>query len=442
MKKNNHSLLLPLATLLGLLTTGTLTAQPVYTLEQCRELALEHNVKIRNSALDAQIASQTAKEAFTHYFPQISATGAIFRTSDPMLQADIALPSIPALAALGIPSSLPVELLDRGKMAGVSAMMPIFAGGQIVNSNKLARVGRDVSTLQMTLTANEVTATTEKYFWQLVALHEKLRTIETGEAQLDEVSKSVQTAVAAGVTTRNDLLRVELQQQRMASDRLRVENGIRVTKLLLRHQTGIEERDFDIAFDNFSLIASPLDYYLDPEEAVDRRVESQLLDKQVEAAKYRKRLALGKNLPSVGVGAGYYYHDLTSKDTDFGMIYANVSLPLSAWWGGSHEIKRERLREQQAENDREDARAMMLVEIEAKWNELQEAFSQIHVAERSISSAEENLRLNNDYYQAGTVSLTDLLDAQTLLQQSRDQRTDACTAYYEKLTAYLQATGR
>ena len=167
-----------------------------------------------------------------------------------------------------------------------------------------------------------------------------------------------------------------------------------------------------------------------------------LLEAQVEAARYRKRMALGKNLPTVGIGAGYVYHDFTDKDTDFGMVFASVSLPISAWWGGSHALKRERLKQQQAENDREDARGMMLVEIESKWNDLQEAYSQILLSERSIASATENLRLNNDYFRAGTVPLTDLLDAQTLLQQSRDLRTDACTAYYEKLTAYLQATGR
>lgn len=172
-------------------------------------------------------------------------------------------------------------------------------------------------------------------------------------------------------------------------------------------------------------------YYLSPEEGADRRAEMRLLEAQVEAARYRKRMALGKNLPTVGIGAGYVYHDFTDKDTDFGMVFASVSLPISAWWGGSHALKRERLKQQQAENDREDARGMMLVEIESKWNDLQEAYSQILLSERSIASATENLRLNNDYFRAGTVPLTDLLDAQTLLQQSRDLRTDACTAYYE-----------
>ena len=48
---------------------------------------------------------------------------------------------------------------------------------------------------------------------------------------------------------------------------------------------------------------------------------------------------------------------------------------------------------------------MMLVEIEVKWNDLQEAYQQVLLSEKSIESSTENLRLNNDYYKAGTVSL-------------------------------------
>ena len=51
------------------------------------------------------------------------------------------------------------------------------------------------------------------------------------------------------------------------------------------------------------------------------------------------------------------------------------------------------------------------------------------------------LRLNRDSYEAGTVPLTDLLDAQTQLRLARDRYTEACTAYCNARTAYRQAVG-
>ena len=71
------------------------------------------------------------------------------------------------------------------------------------------------------------------------------------------------------------------------------------------------------------------------------------------------------------------------------------------------------------------------------WNELEESYKQVKLSEESIATAEENVRLNTD-----TVTLSDLLDAQSLLQQSRDQYTGDYTAYLIKRTEYLQATGR
>ena len=46
------------------------------------------------------------------------------------------------------------------------------------------------------------------------------------------------------------------------------------------------------------------------------------------------------------------------------------------------------------------------------------------------------------YYQAGTATISDLLDAQTLYQQSRDKYVESVTNYEVKKREYLLATGR
>ena len=59
-------------------------------------------------------------------------------------------------------------------VGGVSAALPLFTGGQIVNGNKLAKVGVEVKKLQKKQTDNEVRITVEKYFWQVVMLKEMM----------------------------------------------------------------------------------------------------------------------------------------------------------------------------------------------------------------------------------------------------------------------------
>ena len=72
----------------------------------------------------------------------------------------------------------------------------------------------------------------------------------------------------------------------------------------------------------------------------------------------------------------------------------------------------------------------------------QEAYAQILLARQSVASATENLRENRSFYQAGTAPLTDLLDAETLYTESRNNLTSACAAYRMSLARYMRVTGR
>jgi outer membrane protein TolC len=228
----------------------------------------------------------------------------------------------------------------------------------------------------------------------------------------------------------------------VASNRIKVENGIKVYKLMLCNLAGLQVEGFDINASEFPAIKSPSEYFMSVDEGLTGRAENKLLDKSVEAATLQHRMVLGKNMPLLAAGAGYMYHNLMDRDVNLGMVFATVSVPISSWWGGSHEIRRSRYNQMKTENERTNMQQLMKVDIESKWNQFTESYLQIQLAQKSIDVATENLKICGDYYNAGTVSLTDLLDAETLLQQGRDQYTDACTSYFLRLLEYKQATGR
>ena len=68
------------AVVLSTFTAGAAenNADPVYTLQQCKELALANNADIRTANNNLQAAIETRKEAFTKYFPNISAGASAF----------------------------------------------------------------------------------------------------------------------------------------------------------------------------------------------------------------------------------------------------------------------------------------------------------------------------------------------------------------------------
>ena len=450
--------------IIALSCTITASAQ-TYTLQQLKDSALQNNIAIRNAKHSIDAAQQQRKEAFTKYFPSVSGTGLWFNANKGMAQTELNLSeqitpelgmalaqSLPAeaLAALGNPIS--VSMMKNGTIAGISAVQPVFAGGQIINGNKLAKVGEDVSRLQLQLSENEVEKQTEQYYWQLVSLQEKMKTIEAVEALLADIYKDVDVAVRAGVAMRNDLLQVQLRQNDIESQKLKLQNGISIVKQLLGQYCGLRptpssqlrERS-DYAFEVEMPEISQHDYSLPSlnreGQGVGLLPEYQLLQKQVEATKLQRKMEIGKNLPSVGVGAGYNYHNLLDDNHTFGMVFATVSVPISDWWGGSHIIKRKKIEQQKAEEQLVDNSELLKIRMQKAWNDVEESHQQLQIAQRSIEQAEENLRLNRDFYRAGTSRMSDLLEAQLLYQQSLDRRTDVYADYQNKLLEYKQSIG-
>ena len=441
-----------LALVLCSLCCGLASAQ-IYTLEQLKDSALHNNFAVRSARYDIEAASQQRKEAFTKYFPNVSGTGLWFNANKSMAQtslnpSEMISPELgaslaqmfppEALASLAEPVS--ISMMKNGVIAGVQAVQPVFTGGQIVNGNKLARVGEDVSRLQMRLSENEVEKTAEQYFWQLASLQEKMKTVEAVETLLNDIYKDVDVAVRAGVAMRNDLLQVQLRQNDIASQRLKIHNGLSLVRMLLAQYCGLRDTSFVISYQADAV--PPITAKQDHQQALLGTAEYQLLGKQAEAADLQTKIAVGQNLPSVAVGAGYNYHNLLDNNRSFGMVFATVSVPISDWWGGSHAIKRKKLEQQQAQEQLADNAELLKIKMQSAWNSVEESYQQLQLAQLSIEQAEENLRLNRDYYNAGMSKMSDLLEAQMLYQQSCDKRTDAFADYQIKLLEYRQATGQ
>ena len=425
-----------------------------YTLQQIKDSALQNNIAIRSAQYGIEAAQQQRKEAFTKYFPNVSGTGLWFNANKGMAQTTVnpseVIPAelgpalaqtFPAEALAALANPISISMMKNGTLGSVMAVQPVFAGGRIVNGNKLAKVGEDVSRLQLQLSANEVEKTAEQYFWQLASLQEKMNTIAAVDTLLADIYKDVEVAVRAGVAMRNDLLQVQLRQNDIASQKLKLQNGITIVRLLLSQYCGLRDTSFAITFQTPSSEAEMF-HVSCLMFNVNGLPEFQLLQKQVEATRLQHRMAVGENLPNLAVGAGYTYHNLMENNHSFGMVFATISVPITDWWGGSHAIKRRKIEHQKAQEQLADNTQLLQIRMQNAWNGVEESRQQLLLAQRSIEQAEENLRLNRNYYRAGTSRMSDLLEAQLLYQQSRDKHTDAFADYQNKLLEYRQASGQ
>lgn len=434
-------------------------AADVFTLDDCLRVARENNATLKSAKVNRQMAEETEGSAFPAYFPKVFAGGFAFIANDflvkqkmdfskemeglgqqvapAMMQAGID----PSMLA-GLPTTFNMGMVDKGIIGHLTLIQPIFVGGQIYNGNQLAKIGTRAAKLQETLAETEIRKNTETYYWLIVSLKEKLKTLAEAEKQVEAIRSDVQIAVDAGVAVKNDLLRVELEKKKLQSNRLKLENGISVAKLMLARQMNRDNADFDLADADLSQITPPESYAISADDGVERRAESKLLAISREAAEKERSMERGKVLPTVAVGASLLYQNLLDDDAVNGVLFASLTVPISDWWSNSYSTAKLDLKAKKAAIDEVENKNLIKVDIDAKWNTLNESFKQIEISRDAIAQAEENLRIQREYYNAGTATLSNLLEAETLRQQAADSYTEAVTGYYTAVCAYLTATGR
>ena len=443
----------------------------VLTLDSCLALARRNNPELRKAALEVEKAKQVKQQAFTNYFPQVSASALGYHALNPLV--DIGLTDIgnantrellQALyeefgASLGLQNHL--ALFQYGYTMGVTAVQPVYVGGKVVAGNRLAKVGVQAAELQREVQERDVLEEVEESYWLIVGLQEKQQTVEAVATLLDTLHYTVQTAVNAGLALPSDLLQVEIKQSEIRRTRLQLESGLRLAKRALALSIGVED-DIVLSTNPLQLplqrwrvdeLPSSIDTNLSPSLVGRDGVgplslplvggvggglpEHDLLALQVEAAQLQKRMVLADALPQVAIGANYSYGKFQAdilrngfgSETGNGLLFVSVKVPLTEWWDTGHKLKEHSLAVEQARIEQEHLSAMLDLRTQQVCDQLQQAILMVSEQEQVLQKAQQNYQLMQANYQAGMATLTDLLTAQTTLLKAQNDLTDAIIAY-------------
>ena len=421
------------------------------TLDSCKQLALQNNHKIKEAELQIRASQQQKQEVFTNFFPKISVAAFAMRSADYLMKLETPTMNLPVWdgknpAQLMNPTqfayfpALSIGLLDYLNTAAVTVAMPVYAGGRIRRGYKLARLGEDVNVYQKEMTRDEVLARTEEMFWTLQSLSEKEKTIQSYQHMLDSLYRDVNNYSNAGLAQKNDVLKVQLKQNELKTNMLKLRNGVNLTRRALCQHIGVP-------YDSALVFKTPPDpqssalVIQDPEQLVKNRSEYHLLNKVVEVKHVQKKLAAGEYLPQLSlVGAGFTY-DLMNKTTNNALGMVSLSVPITDWWAGSYKIKKQQIEVEQAESSLQENTELLVLQMRQAANEVEETHYQIGVSQVSVEQAVENLRISQDNYKAGIIGISDLLEAQAIFQQAKDNLIDAQCLFRSKFAKYKLMTG-
>ena len=431
------------------------------TLEQCRDMALRNSASVLNADLDVQAAIAQKREAFAGYFPKVSANAMAFYAFDPMLELGLTdilgdspfvrnLNDMLSSYAQQFGFSTVYSTLKKGVAAKISVTQPLFAGGRIVTGNRLAGLGYQAAGLQKDIVLRNSAEEIERNYWQVISLEEKMRTTDEACILLDTLYRDVLSASGAGLAVDTDLMQVKMKMNSLKTDRIRLRNGIRLSKMNLLNTIGVEYNPYS-AFGNDSIpyiddvfltdslpeMQGPEHYYRAAEDAAMEQEESRLLDISVESKRLEKRMALGEALPQVMVGASYGYSNIIDEGAMNGAVFGMVRIPITDWGKTSRKMQKIDAQMQKAENDRSEMQRKIVLQIHRLWMEATASWEQLQVAMENVSLAETLQDRMYAKYMAGMAAMSDLLQAQTELSEAEAELTDKKIAYRMALRAYM-----
>lgn len=225
----------------------------------------------------------------------------------------------------------------------------------------------------------------------------------------------------------------------MRAKQMQLNNGIILASRLLCQQIGIEYPEEGLVLDTASFASNPSMPTVSNDGFI--RPEHQLLQLQVDAERYRRKLTLGEALPQVGIGGTFTYGNLFRRYKGNAIALAQVSIPLTQWWETSHKLKEHDIAIQEAELMQKDLTEKMDLQLKQAYNQMVEAEALMQSDKAALAMAQENYRLAELNYRAGMNTITDVLEANALLLQAMNAITDRQITFLTARRRYHDLSG-
>jgi len=402
----------------------------VFSLNEAVEMALERSPVIHSAREGTKGTDYLRKAALTDFLPT-------FRTEYEYRRLDVA----PFFRTGPLQGKRTIGTRDNYTWSTVFDQ-PLFRGGTLYWSYRLAQLGVDLSKVFLELIKQDlILQVKEAYFTILKA--EKIREVAVRSVEQLEAGVRVSKAFYdVGSIPKNDLLQtqVELAQARQDLTSAEVELGIAKASFntLLRRDVRMDVRVEDIL--EYRPMETPFEEVL--KTARESRLELKEAEINVKRAEKEVQLARSEYFPTVNVSFNYerFGDDPGVSGSDFEEEDSWNIMATARWtfwqWGKKRQLVREKeTKLVQAEDSRIQVEDEISLEVKDAFLRLREARDKIGVAEVAVEQAEENFRINAERFKEQVATTTDVLDAQTLL-------TEAQSNYFNALGDYLIAWAR
>ena len=258
-----------------------------------------------------------------------------------------------------------------------------------------------------------------KLYWRVVSVSRKQQLAEQYYNLLCQLENDVKAALDEGLVTQADLLKVTTKRGEAEVKKLQAENGLVLSKMALAQVCGLPLNE-PIEVDENELSESLLQDTADIQASVEQRTELQMLQKAAEMAKVNTRLISAGLQPNIVASANYIYSNISAdnglnsdwKGKGFFTAGVVVNIPI-VHADDIYRLKAAKHTARAAQLKEEEMRELLTLQTTQATQKLTEAQQKIVLARLNQNNAAEVLRMAQESYDAGMITASELMQAQT-----------------------------
>ncbi len=415
------------------------------TLQQAVSLALEKNPGRKAALADSKAASADVRGAKSFLLPRVTFTATATRGNDPVyvfgskLRQQRFSTADFALNRLNTPTPLGNFATHFG---GTWTLFDSLASWRAVD--RAERV-KDAAAQQLERTDQEIVFRVVDSYYAVLLAKKQVEVNEQALKTAQEILERSKNRFESGVAVESDYLSAQVRLAARKQELIRAQNSLALARAQLSTAMGIAA---DNEFDPAEVLAEknlPEKSLQELEKgAMETRPDLKRIRSEEAAQKQSVSIAKSSFGPRVNAFAGWEADNPTFLAGGGGNNWlAGLEVQVELFQGGAKraQLSRERALEEKAAAAKEMAGDAIRLEVRRAYYEADAARQEVEVARAAIVASQESLRIDQNRYESGLSTISDLLAAEEAARRSQADYWEAVYRYHTGYANLELATG-
>jgi outer membrane protein TolC len=409
------------------------------TLHDAANIALEKNPLRKAALADTKAASAGVREAQSLLLPHVSFSELATRGDDPVYVFGSKLRQqrfttdnfAPPLNKLNTP--LPFGNFST-RFGGAWNLFDSFASWHGINRAKKMNIAADH---QLEHADQEILFRVVQSYYGVLLATKQLDVTERSEITAKSIMDHSQVRYDAGLVVESDLLSAKVRLASREQELIRARNNLELARAQLNTAMGVSA----------SLLYQPADAVAErnltansladlEQRALTTRPDLKRIEAQQSAQELSVAIAKSSFGPRLNAFAGWEIDNPTFLAGGGGNNWlGGIELQIDLFQGGAKRatLSRERANAEKIAALKQAANDAVRLEVRQAYYDQDASRQQLEVARTAIAQAQESLRINQDRYDGGLLTITDLLSAE---EAARRSQVDYWQAVYQFHISY------